>query len=254
MQVSFRTEKKMSYCPGCGHQLGTNSLVTALEKLELDPKDVIIVSDIGCCGLVDPLLTCHTIHGLHGRAGALAMGVAMGLNNPDKKIIAVQGDGGATIGLQHLMEAARQNIDMTLIVQNNMIYGMTGGQISGLTPGEFKEERLPEESSIAPYNICDLAYRAGASYSCRIIAKSEFSDKLAEAIAVKGFSLVEVHAMCPSYVAKKYTDYLKYIPFHEETFTNKMEAHILHIQEKASLFDSVPKLNASFKSVLKNRI
>lgn len=244
----------MSYCAGCGHQLGTSSLVNALEKLGLNPLDVIVVSDIGCCGLIDPLLSCHTIHGLHGRAGALAMGVAMGVNNPGKKIIAVQGDGGATIGLQHLMEAARQNIDMTLIVQNNMIYGMTGGQISGLTPEGFKQERMPEESNIPPYNICDLAFRAGASYSCRIIPQSDFSDKLAEAIAIKGFSLVEVHALCPSYVAKKYKDYLKFIPFQEETFKNDRMPHTINMKLKPSLFESIPKIDSTFLSELKGRI
>ncbi|MFC2086295.1 thiamine pyrophosphate-dependent enzyme [Bacteroidota bacterium] len=254
MLVGLRTDRKMSYCPGCGHQLGTSSLVNALEKLGLNPEDVIVVSDIGCCGLIDPLLSCHTIHGLHGRAAALAMGVAMGINNPEKKIIAVQGDGGATIGMQHLMEAARQNIDITLIVQNNMIYGMTGGQISGLTSGEFKEERMPEESSIPPYNICELAFRAGASYSCRIIAQSDCSDKLAEAIAARGFSLVEIHALCPSYVAKKYRDYIKYIPFKEETLRNEREPHTVHIKKSPSLFESISKLDSAYSSGLEGRI
>ncbi len=253
MSISLRTDKKMSYCPGCGHQLGTSSLVKALEKLQLNPKDVIIVSDIGCCGLIDPLLSCHTIHGLHGRASALAMGVAMGVNNPDKKIIAVQGDGGATIGMQHLMEAARQNIDMTLIVQNNMVYGMTGGQISGLTPGKFKEERIPEESNIPPYNIVELAFRAGASYACRIIPQSDCSDKLAEAIEITGFSLAEIHALCPAYVVKKYKDYLKYNPFIEETLRNKREPHGVHIKQTDSLFDTIPKLNNTFLSNLEGR-
>ncbi len=254
MAVSFKTDKKMPYCPGCGHQLGTNSLANALEKLGLRTLDAIMVSDIGCNGLVDALLSCHTIHGLHGRAVALAMGIAMGINNPEKKIIAIQGDGGATIGIQHLLEAARQNIDMTLIVQNNMVYGMTGGQISGLTPEEFKEERMPEESSIPPYNIVELAYRAGASYSCRIIPKSDFSDKLAEAIAVRGFSLVEVYGLCPSYVTGKYKDYLKYLYFKEETFRNERKSHSVHIKQPHSLFESIPKPDNSFASTMEGRI
>ena len=103
------TDTKMPFCPGCGHGVCVRSISNSLEELGYKPKNVVIVSDIGCSGLVDPLFTTHTIHGLHGRAPALGLGVSLGLDNPDKKIIVIQGDGGATIGLQHVLEAARKS-------------------------------------------------------------------------------------------------------------------------------------------------
>ena len=222
MQSSLKTDKKAPYCPGCGHNIAVNNITKALEKMGYAPLDVVFVSDIGCCGIVDPLLTCHTIHGLHGRATALAMGVAMGINSPAKKIIAIQGDGGATIGMQHLLEACRQNVNMTLIVQNNMVYGMTGGQISGLSSSEFKLIKMPEESGIPPYDICELAHKAGAAAATRIIAKGDFSDELVEVFSTEGFSLVEISALCPSYAVKKISE-LTEIPCEEGTLKNDRE-------------------------------
>ncbi|MFH1319675.1 MAG: thiamine pyrophosphate-dependent enzyme [Bacteroidota bacterium] len=244
---TFRTEKEVPYCPGCGHNIITNNITKALEKIGLSPLDVIITSDIGCCGIIDPLFTCHTIHGLHGRSTALAMGVSLGLSSQylseneshsDKKVIAIQGDGGATIGLQHLLEAARQNVDMTLFVCNNMVYGMTGGQISGLSTSEFKSIKMPDESGVPPYNICELAHSAGASYSSRIIAKGDFSDQLVEAIETKGFSIVEIDGLCPAYGVKKINELYK-TPFKEETLNNDREQHKIHIRKSHSLFDSI---------------
>ena len=243
---NFRTKKQMPYCPGCGHQTATNNIVKALEKMGLSPLDVVIVSDIGCNSILDPLLTCHTIHGLHGRASALAMGVSMGLGMSDKKVIAIQGDGGATIGLQHLLEASRQNIALTLIIHNNMVYGMTGGQISGLSSSEFKSVKLPEESEIPPYDICKLTYQAGASYSSRIIAHGDFSDKLVEAFETKGFSVVEIVGLCPAYGIKKIKE-LNKIPFKEKTLKNtraQLKVQKLNPDKSTSLFDSMPHVTA----------
>ena len=253
MQNRLRSEKSMPYCHGCGHQLATNSLTSALEKMGLNPLDVVIVSDIGCCGLIDPLVTSHTIHGLHGRSSALAMGVSLGLNSPDKKVIAIQGDGGATIGFQHLLEASRLNIDITLIVQNNMVYGMTGGQISGLSISEFKAIKMPEESSVPPYNICELAHRTGASYCSRIIARGDFSDKLVDALSTKGFSLVEIHGICPAYGYKKVKE-LDALPFKEETLVNSRDAYNVHIKNSQSLFKALPHIRNTFKSNLQTSI
>jgi len=253
MQVSMKTDKKMPYCPGCGHHGATNSLAKALEKSGLDPLDVIVATDIGCCGLLDPLLTCHTIHGLHGRAVALATGVTLGLNDPGKKVVAVLGDGGATIGIQHILEGSRRNINMTIIIQNNMVYGMTGGQISGLSAKELKAIKLPEESDSPPYDICELAHKAGAAHAARIIAKGDFSDKLAEAINTEGFSVVELICMCTAYGYKKISE-IENIPFKEKTLKNDRKVHHLYTDEKTSLFESVPSVQTGSSSGLKSRI
>ena len=84
------TKAKMPFCPGCGHGVCVRSISKALENLGYGPKDVVIVSDIGCAGLVDPLFATHTIHGLHGRSSALGLGVVLGLDNPDKKVVVIQ--------------------------------------------------------------------------------------------------------------------------------------------------------------------
>ncbi|MBS3992392.1 MAG: 2-oxoacid:acceptor oxidoreductase family protein [Bacteroidetes bacterium] len=202
MKSEILTGKKMPFCPGCGHGVVVNNISKALSELGYNPLDIIIVSDIGCSGLVDPLFATHTVHGLHGRAPALGLGVAMGLNDRSKKVIVIQGDGGATIGLQHLLEAARRNIDITLLVFNNLLYGMTGGQISGLSTDKFKEMRQVEEG-IPPFDIVKLAHQAGAMSSARVLSPVNFTESIKHAVETPGFSLLELASVCPSYGLQK---------------------------------------------------
>lgn len=197
----FLTEPDFPYCNGCGHHLIARNTVRALEALGHDPLDVVLVTDIGCHGIVDRSFATHTIHGLHGRSVALGSGIAMGAR-PDKEIIVFVGDGGATIGLQHLLEAARLNVDLTVVVHNNMLYGMTGGQPSGLTPCGFRTSITREESPYRHYDLCQLVHDAGAPYARRILGLGDFSTALQEAFEVEGFALVEVLEMCTSYALK----------------------------------------------------
>jgi 2-oxoglutarate ferredoxin oxidoreductase subunit beta len=139
---------------------------------------------------------------LHGRAVALAGGVSAGLDDPTKKIIAFIGDGGATIGMQHLVGAAHRGFDITVVVHNNMLYGMTGGQPSDFTPCGFKTPTVPDGQSRPGYDICELISAAGASYVQRLIGVGDYSDALAEAFSTKGFSLIEVMELCPSHGIK----------------------------------------------------
>ncbi len=112
-----------------------------------------MVTDIGCIGIIDRQFKAHTVHGLHGRSTALATGISMGLTTrkEDHRFI---GDGGATIGLQHILEAAHRNVNMTVLVHNNMLYGMTGGQPSGLTPCGFKTSTMPDGRPDGGMDIC----------------------------------------------------------------------------------------------------
>jgi 2-oxoglutarate/2-oxoacid ferredoxin oxidoreductase subunit beta len=240
---------KQPYCPGCGYHLVTSQIAKALEKLNIKPLDVVISSDIGCGGLIDASFTAHTIHGLHGRSVALAMGAALGLEG--KKVIAFQGDGGATIGLQHLLEAARWNVDMTLIVVNNMIYGMTGGQPSGLTPFGFTTVITPQGHQQHPYDLCKLAFDAGAAYALRTTAKGDFSDKLAGAFAVKGFSIVEIVSPCPSYGVKGVKD-LSEMGIAELELKREREPMKPVVRESKSLVKS--ELKTLFEANLEDRI
>lgn len=197
----FLAAPDFPYCKGCGHHLIARNTVRALQSLGRDPRDVILVTDIGCHGIVDRNFATHTIHGLHGRSVALGSGIAMGLPK-DKQVVVFIGDGGATIGLQHLLEAARLNVDLTVVVHNNFLYGMTGGQPSGLTPCGFRTVITREGSPYPHHDLCRLAHDAGAPHARRLLGLGDFSDELQEALEVEGFALVEVLELCTSYGLK----------------------------------------------------
>ncbi len=203
MSQGFLSTDNLPFCAGCGHGLIARSIEKALQRLDhLTPLDLVVVTDIGCIGIIDKQFNAHTVHGLHGRSVALATGISMGLSDPKKKILVLLGDGGATIGLHHIIEAAHRNIDMTVIVHNNMLYGMTGGQPSGLTPCGFKTSTMPEGRPDSGMDLVKMVHGIGAAYARRIIAAGDVTDALEEALRVRGFSLVEAVELCPSYGVK----------------------------------------------------
>lgn len=203
MSRTFLATDNLPFCGGCGHSLIARSLEKALQRLSgINPTDLVVVTDIGCIGIIDKQFHAHTVHGLHGRSVALATGISMGLNDPGRKILVLLGDGGATIGLQHIIEAAHRNIDMTVIVHNNMLYGMTGGQPSGLTPCGFRTSTMPGGRGDNGMDLCRIVHGMGAAYARRLIAAGDVSDALEEALRVKGFSLIEALELCPSYGVK----------------------------------------------------
>ncbi len=197
--MSFELDKPLPYCPGCGHGSIAEGLAQAANRLGWRTEDVILVTDIGCVGLADKHFPCHTIHGLHGRAVALGAGIRLGLADDHKHIVVLQGDGGATIGLQHLMEGARLNLDLKVIIHNNMLYGMTGGQSSGLTPMDYKTTTEAEGSPSISYDLPGLAHQAGASYTSRILGIGNITDDMVNALDAPGFSLIEIMEYCTSY-------------------------------------------------------
>lgn len=202
MNNRFLTGEELPFCKGCGHTGISEHTEKALLSLGWSPLDVVLVSDIGCHGIIDKFFTSHTVHGLHGRSIALASGVTAGLNDPSKKVIVFLGDGGATIGMQHLIDAAHNNFSMTLVIHNNFLYGMTGGQPSELTPLGFKTPTLPAGAAGKGYDICELATAAGANYVARVMGIGDFSEALAAAFSKPGLSVVEVLEVCPSYGMK----------------------------------------------------
>ncbi len=246
------TKMKMPFCQGCGHGIIVRSIAKALEQLGYGKNDTIIVSDIGCSGLVDPLFDTHSIHGLHGRAPALGVGVSLGLDNPNKKVIVIQGDGGVTIGLQHVLEAARRNIDITLVVMNNLLYGMTGGQISGLSTQKFKEQRH-FEVDVPPFDIVKLAHVSGAAYSARATSIKTYTDVMKDAIEVNGFSIVEFSSLCTSYAFKK-LDQLQEVIEPPEVFKNERIPVRVHHRDTKSLFDKLDVIDKHFDSKIDSRL
>lgn len=198
----FLSGSEPPFCKGCGHSLVAQNTAKALEKLDLEPLDVVLVTDIGCHGIVDKCFQTHTVHGLHGRSVALGAGISAGMNDGSRKVIVFIGDGGASIGMQHLIGAAHLGFNMAVVIHNNMLYGMTGGQPSEFTPRGFKTPTLAEGAERAGYDICELIAAAGASYASRIIGVGDYSDALVDAFRAKGFALVEVMEICPSYGVK----------------------------------------------------
>jgi 2-oxoglutarate ferredoxin oxidoreductase subunit beta len=192
------------WCPGCGHGIVMTNMIRAIERLGLSKNDVVVVSGIGCSSRMPGYLDFHTMHTLHGRALAFAMGVKMG--RPELNVIVPMGDGDAlAIGGNHLIHAARRNIDLTAIIMNNSIYGMTGGQFSPLTPYGKKATTAVTGTIDHSFDIVKLATGAGASFVARTTTYhvKELINFIARAIQHKGFSLVEVMSQCPTYFGRK---------------------------------------------------
>ncbi len=249
---TYLTDKKFPFCPGCGHGISINALNKALIELNYAPQDIIVVSDIGCSGLIDPLFATHTIHGLHGRSPALGLGVAMGVaQKENKKVIAFIGDGGATIGLQHILEAARRNIDMTLIVLNNLLYGMTGGQISGLSTQKYKEI-IDFEKDIPPFDLIQLAHASGARFAVRVNAPNKIKDTLKKAIQTEGFSIVEAASLCPSYGMKRMNELIEVVD-DENILEHTRPVTKIVDNQTTSLLDATPVISQKYTADLNGR-
>ncbi len=234
--TKFVNTNELPFCPGCGHRVAVINTEKALERLGFNPLDVILVTDIGCHGIVDKNFYTHTIHGLHGRSPALAAGVAAALRNPDKKVIVYMGDGGATIGLQHLVEAAHRNFNMTVFVLNNMLYGMTGGQGSGLTPKNYRTMTYPEGHPQRGYDLIEIIHAARAPYARRLVGRGDYSDVVEEALAINGFALLEIVEICPSYGLKfnrgKRLDYFLEISGIEEKLLTYPDREPFSLEQK----------------------
>ncbi len=198
------------WCPGCGNGVIMRDVAVAIDELihdEEDPinrEDIVIVSGIGCSSRAAGYLDFNSIHTTHGRAIAFASGIKMA--NPKLHVIVLTGDGDCSaIGGNHLIHAARRNLGLTVICFNNDIYGMTGGQYSPTTPNGDRATTAPYGNVDRPFDIANLASGAGASFSARgdVYHARETIDIIKKAILHKGFSLVDVYSICPTYYGRK---------------------------------------------------
>lgn len=197
-------EAELPYCRGCGHALVVRHLSRALERLQLPPRSLVLTTDIGCVGLADSLFPyLHTVHTTHGRSTAFAAGMALGeavLEPAGLKPVVLVGDGGAMIGLLHLVHAAQLNVDITVLVHNNFLFGMTGGQHSALTPLGLVTATTPTGNWTPPLDLLALLRAAHAGFLARQYATDATLDSvIADAIAYPGFALVEVVELCTAY-------------------------------------------------------
>ena len=200
MHSSYMTDKvgPLPFCPGCGHTVLIRALDKALVKLQLDPREVVIVTDIGCIGLSDRYFTTNAFHGLHGRSITYACGLKMA--RPELTVIALKGDGACGIGGTHLLNVARRNIGITLIVANNFNYGMTGGQHSVTTPTGGLTATTPWGNVEGPMDLGATAAAAGAAWVYRAtMFDKDLADVLATAISQPGFAMLDVWELCTAY-------------------------------------------------------
>jgi 2-oxoglutarate/2-oxoacid ferredoxin oxidoreductase subunit beta len=186
------------WCAGCGSGTIMNAILRSVQKLGYAKNDIVMVSGIGCSSRMPTYVDFNTLHTTHGRALPFATGVK--LAKPNLKVIVVTGDGDAmAIGGNHFIHACRRNIDITTIVVNNWIYGMTGGQVSPTTPEGKLAHTAPYGSLDKPFDIVKIAVAAGASFVARstVYHIVQATNYIQKALEHKGFSVVEIISPCP---------------------------------------------------------
>ncbi|MGM9986479.1 MAG: 2-oxoacid:ferredoxin oxidoreductase subunit beta [Bacillaceae bacterium] len=226
----FRNNIKPNWCPGCGDFSVQAAIQRAAANVGLQPEQLAVISGIGCSGRISGYIKSYGFHSIHGRALPIAQGVKMA--NRDLTVIASGGDGdGFAIGMGHTVHSIRRNIDITYIVMDNQIYGLTKGQTSPRSQVGFKTKSTPEGSIESSLNVMEMALTAGATF----VAQS-FSSDLKELTALieaglnhKGFSLINVFSPCVTYNKVNTYDWFK----NNLTSLSKIEGYNPHNREEA---------------------
>ncbi len=188
------------WCPGCGDYGVLKALQKALAYLEIDPSQVVVVSGIGCSSNLPGFIRAYGFHGLHGRAVPVAEGIK--LANPRLHVVVTGGDGdGYGIGLAHFVHACRRNMDITYVVMNNQIYGLTTGQTSPTTMKGVRTKSTPYGNTEIPINPLTLAIMSGATYVARGFSgdPNHLAMLIAHGIRHQGFALIDVFSPCVTY-------------------------------------------------------
>ncbi len=242
-QVS--TKEKSQWCPGCGDFGIVMGLKMALAELNIEPHNIVVASGIGCSGKTPHYLNTYGYEGLHGRVLPLASGIK--LANPNLTVLAVGGDGdGYGIGAQHFVHIMRRNYDMTYVVYNNSIYGLTTGQASPTSQKGMKTKSTPHGLIESPFNPIANAIVGGASFVARTFAgdAKHMKDTLVAAVKHKGFSFVDVFQPCVSFnPINTYEFWTKRVYKLQEAghdATNKMAAMEKAFEELNSNYEKCP--------------
>ncbi len=193
----FKSDTKPVWCPGCGDYGVLTSLARALADLACRREEVAIISGIGCSSRMPAYTNCYGFHGVHGRALAVATGLKV--SRPDLTVIAAGGDGdGYSIGGNHFLHACRRNVDLTYIVMDNHVYGMTKGQSSPTTEPDWDNALTPGGTGLRPFQPLVIALASGANFVARAFSGDIIgtADIIAKAVKSPGFSFVEVLSPC----------------------------------------------------------
>ncbi len=198
--ADFKSDYKPVWCPGCGDFTVLSSITKALAALELEPRNVGVVSGIGCSSRIPAYTTAYGFHGVHGRA--LAAGTGLKIARPDLTVLVTGGDGdGYSIGGNHFMHSCRRNVDMTYIVMDNHVYGMTKGQPSPTTEPDWDSKLSPGGTGLKVFHPLVVALAAGANFIARAFSgdPNGTADIVAQAIRNPGFSFVEILSPCVTF-------------------------------------------------------
>ena len=208
--TDFKSDKQPTWCPGCGDFGTMNGMMKALANTGNDPDNTFVVAGIGCSGKIGTYMHSYALHGVHGRA--LPVGIGVKSANPDLEVMVSGGDGdGYSIGAGHFVHAVRRNMDMTYVVMDNRIYGLTKGQFSPTSREDFKTATSPDGPKQAPVNPLALALAADGSF----IAQSFSSDAqrhteiVQEAVEHDGFGFVNVYSPCVTFNDVDTYDYFR---------------------------------------------
>ncbi|NEU29294.1 2-oxoacid:ferredoxin oxidoreductase subunit beta [bacterium LRH843] len=206
----FRNDVKPNWCPGCGDFSIQAAIQRAAANMGLEPDNLAVVSGIGCSGRISGYINAYGLHGIHGRALPIAQGVKMA--NRDLTVIASGGDGdGFAIGLGHTIHAIRRNIDITYIVMDNQIYGLTKGQTSPRSEMGFKTSSTPGGSIESALNVMEMSLTAGATFVAQSFSSDikELTSLIEQGMEHKGFSLINVFSPCVTFNKVNTYDWFK---------------------------------------------
>jgi 2-oxoglutarate ferredoxin oxidoreductase subunit beta len=188
------------FCPGCGHGTVLDALDRALVEQQWSPNEVVIVTDIGCVGLSDRYFQTNAFHGLHGRSITYATGIK--LARPELHVVVLIGDGGCGIGGNHLINAARRNVGITVLVADNFNFGMTGGEHSVLTPHGAFTSTTRMGNMEHPLDICATVNVCGAGFVARsTVFDDELPALIGQGLQHDGFALIDIWELCTAYYA-----------------------------------------------------
>jgi 2-oxoacid:acceptor oxidoreductase, beta subunit, pyruvate/2-ketoisovalerate family len=208
--IDFKSDKQPTWCPGCGDFGTMNGMMKGLAETGNHPDDTFVVAGIGCSGKIGTYMHSYALHGVHGRA--LPVGIGVKLANPDLEVMVAGGDGdGYSIGAGHFVHAVRRNVDMSYVVMDNRIYGLTKGQASPTSREDFETSTTPDGTNQTPVNPLALALSAGATFIGQTFSSDAqgHSEVVRKAIEHDGFGFVNVYSPCVTFNDVDTYDYFR---------------------------------------------
>ncbi|WP_144475748.1 2-oxoacid:ferredoxin oxidoreductase subunit beta [Cytobacillus oceanisediminis] len=241
----YRMDIKPNWCPGCGDFSVLAAIQKSAVNLNIEPEDMALISGIGCSGRISGYVNVYSMHTMHGRALAVAQGVK--LANPDLHVICAGGDGdGFGIGLNHFAHAARRNVDLTYIVMDNQIYGLTKGQMSPTSPQGMETKSSPSGNPEQPINPLQIALASGSSFIAQAFSGDvkQLTSLIEQGIKHKGFAFINVFSPCVTFNKILTYEFLK------KNLVNLDEKEGYDPSNRSMAFNVVEETSSMFTGVL----